>query len=93
MTEIRPAAVVLTGPTKAALVSYDGASASFTATSSANAVVSAQDITYCLSGNCSGQARAAHDDVGGSRNHSSSKTLTWSPTPASASAYKQISLY
>ena len=83
----------LEGATRTALVAYDGASADFTASWAGNAAVSPKDITFCLAGNCSGAAMAAHADVDGKRNGSTSKTLTWNPAPAGASAYKQISLY
>ena len=55
--------------------------------------MSPTDITFCLAGDCSGQARAAHSEISGRRQGSTSKTLAWTPTPAGASAYKQISLY
>ena len=83
----------LEGATKTALVTYDGATANFKASWAGNATVSPKDITLCLAGNCSGAAMAGHSEVDGKRNGSTTKTLTWSPTPAGASAYKQISLY
>ena len=83
----------LDGATRAALVSYAGASPNFMASWGGNASVSAKDITFCLSGNCSGTARAAHEQVDGSRNGAPSKSLTLNAVPANASAFKQISLY
>ncbi len=83
----------LEGATKTALVGYDGATATFTASWAGNATVSPKDITLCLASNCSGTAMAGHSEVDGKHNGSTTKTLTWSPTPAGASAYKQISLY
>ncbi len=83
----------LEGATKTALVAYDGTTASFTASWAGNASVSPKDITLCLAGGCSGSAMAAHSEIDGKRNGSTTKTLTWSLTPSGASAYKQISLY
>lgn len=82
----------LDAATKAALVSYDGMSPTFTASWVANAAVSAKDITFCLSGACSGAQRAAHENVDDGHG-AGSKVLTLTTTPAGASAYKQISLY
>ncbi len=79
--------------TKTALVGYDGATATFTASWAGNATVSPKDITLCLASNCSGTAMAGHSEIDGKHNGSTTKTLTWSPTPAGSSAYKQISLY
>lgn len=79
----------LDASTKAALVSYDGSSASFTASWAANTAVSAKDITFCLAGNCSGDASAAHEPINGTN----SKSLTLRHLPAGAASYKQISLY
>lgn len=85
--------IELEAATKKALASYDGALADFTATWAGNASVSPKDISFCLSSNCSGAARAAHSEVDGKRHGATSKKLTWGPVPAGASAYKQISLY
>jgi hypothetical protein len=83
----------LDAATKAALVSYDGFSPNFTASWLPSRAVGGKDITFCLSGDCSGSNRAAHDDVSNARSGVSSKTLTLSSVPSGASAYKQIALF
>jgi len=83
----------LDATTKHALVEYDGSSASFTASWAGNASVTAKDITFCLAGNCSGDTRAAHEDVDGKRGAASSKVLTLNPVPAGAATFKEIALY
>ena len=54
----------LDAPTRAALPSYDGVAATFTATWLANPTVSANDITFCLGGDCQGASRAGFADIG-----------------------------
>jgi len=83
----------LDATTKAALVSYDGSSPTFTASWLPNRAVGGKDIAFCLAGNCSGPNRAAEGNVTNARTGVSTKTLTLSSTPAGASAYKQISLF
>ena len=76
--------------TKSALVGYDGVAPSFTAAWIKNPSVSAKDISFCLAGNCSGAARAGHENI---VNGHTSQTLTLSAKPANAAAYKSIGLY
>lgn len=80
----------LDAATRAALTSYDGVAATFGAAWAANPTVSANDITFCLGGDCQGAHRAAHTDVVlGHRD----VALTLEARPAGAASYKQISLY
>ncbi|MEO7336288.1 MAG: hypothetical protein ABIV63_06885 [Caldimonas sp.] len=80
----------LDATTRATLVSYDGVAHTYGAGWIANPTVSANDITFCLGGNCQGPNRAAHADI--VLGHTS-QSLTLDAKPASAAAYKQISLY
>lgn len=80
----------LDGPTRAALQTYDGAAATFAAAWVANPTVSANDITFCLGGDCQGANRAAHTDI--VLGHSS-VAMTLDTKPAGAASYKQIGLY
>ena len=80
----------LDGLTRAALQTYDGAAATFAAAWVANPTVSANDITFCLGGDCQGANRAAHTDI--VLGHSS-VAMTLDTKPAGAASYKQIGLY
>jgi hypothetical protein len=83
----------LDASTKAALASYDGSGATFTASWQVNKAVSGKDITFCLAADCSGTNRVAHADVSSARSGVNQKTLALDLAPASAAAYKQLSLY
>ncbi len=76
--------------TRALLQSQDGTAPTFTAAWLANASVSANDVTFCLGGDCQGPNRSAYAEV--ALGHES-QTLTLDALPASPAAYKQISLY
>lgn len=80
----------LEASSRAGLVAYDGASASFPLAWARNPVVAAKDVTFCLDANCTGAFRAAHEEI---EIGEKSMNLQLSTTPAGASAYKQISLY
>lgn len=76
--------------TQSALVSFTGGADTFQAVWGRNPVVSAKDVSFCLGSDCSGSNRAAHEEVTVA---ATSQTLTLSPKPTGATAYKQISLY
>ena len=81
----------LDAASRAALASYDGGAASYTATWLANPTVSANDITFCLGGDCQGDRRAGFADIG--LGHVSQVIALDAARPANAAAYKQINLY
>jgi len=81
----------LDAPSRDALSSYDGVAATYTATWLANPTVSANDITFCLGGDCQGDRRAGFADIG--LGHVSQVIALDVARPANAAAYKQINLY
>jgi hypothetical protein len=82
--------IELTTENRAALVAYDGVAPTFTVNWLRNTVVSSKDVTFCLGANCQGGTRAAHEDT---VNGSTSRILTLDNKPASAAAFKQVSMY
>ncbi len=80
----------LDATTRSGLASYDGVAATFTAAWVSNPTVSANDVTFCLAGNCQGASRAGHVDV--VLGHSS-VVVPLDHKPASAASYKQLSVY
>ena len=76
--------------TRLDLQTYDGLAATFTATWVPNPTVSANDISFCLGGDCQGANRAGYASTVLGHN---SQLLTITPRPAGIAAYKQVSLY
>jgi hypothetical protein len=82
--------IELDAASKAALTALDASAATLAATWTPNSLVSGKDATLCLAGSCQGTDRAGHDDI---INGHASQALTLTSKPASAAAYKMLSLY
>ena len=80
----------LDAATRAALAAFDGSKPNFIVGWLANGTVSAHDAKMCLEGSCQGEARAGQIDILPGR---TSQVMTIDHPPASAAAFKMISLY
>lgn len=83
----------LDAATLTSLVSYAGTPASFSAAWVSNPSTTAKDVTFCLSASCSGTNLGGFQEVHSVQSETRSAAITLSNTPASAAAFKEISLY